>query len=468
MHELVSSHKAAGYKAAGHKATGAPKRSQKDTGSLAGKMESEMEARPFFANEAPRLFRRSSCACGGGCPACMEKSAKSSGLNISQPGDPAEIEADRIADQVLAGKPVSAANQAASESAPQAQRHADLSGERVESMPETVGRVLSRSGGRMEPSLKDDMEQRFGRDFSQVNMHFGSEAESSARDVGADAYTVGSNIVFGAGKYAPDTAGGKHLIAHELAHVVQQGIPASSSFSNSGHNAGGSGTLFRYRSKGKDTIAFDEPNETLKDPKTQPWIESIDVSFTRAVVDTGHKAAAKAAGQIEPRMPSGTLTAKYSKKSSTVPKDISLSIVGGSTMLGIGLTDRVTDATVQRLEGLGYTDYDNVSKGNLTDPVAKTGKGARYSASGAGTMNYAIFFKGIQAIHEGLLNTGSHACVHVGDHATMKTLNYHSRAGTTKVSVSYDSAVLKDLCCHRKDTGNANWNGNPCEKTKCP
>ncbi|MCY1219027.1 hypothetical protein D9M72_309850 [compost metagenome] len=100
--------------------------------------------------------------------------------------------------------------------------------------------------------------------------------------------------------------------------------------------------------------------------------------------------------------------------------------------------------------------------------MAKTGKGARYSKSGAGTMNYAIFFKGIQAIHQGQLDTGSHACVHVGNGTSMRDLNYHTRIGVTTVTVSYDSSVLADLCCHRKKTGNTRWNANPCESTKCP
>jgi hypothetical protein len=83
-------------------------------------------------------------------------------------------------------------------------------------------------------------------------------------------------------------------------------------------------------------------------------------------------------------------------------------------------------------------------------------------------MNYAIFFKGIQAIHQGALDTGSHACVHVGTAHTIRQLNYHSRIGVTKVSVSYASSVLDNLCCHRKASGNPNWSNNPCNATKCP
>jgi hypothetical protein len=66
------------------------------------------------------------------------------------------------------------------------------------------------------------MEQRFGHDFSRVRVHSGADAEQSALDVNANAYTVGHNIVFGAGRLAPGTYEGRRLIAHELTHVVQQ------------------------------------------------------------------------------------------------------------------------------------------------------------------------------------------------------------------------------------------------------
>jgi hypothetical protein len=67
------------------------------------------------------------------------------------------------------------------------------------------------------------MEPRLGFDFSQVRVHTDSIAAESARAVHALAYTVGQDIVFGAGRYAPATVEGQRLLAHELAHVVQQG-----------------------------------------------------------------------------------------------------------------------------------------------------------------------------------------------------------------------------------------------------
>jgi hypothetical protein len=382
-------------------------------------------------------------------------------LIVGPSNDPLEQEADRIADQVMTAQSHSAAGSVHRH----IQRFSGHSSAEGIFAPPSVERVLASPGRPLESSIRRDMEHRFGHDFSRIRVHSDTTAGQSAREVDADAYTVGPDIVFAESRYKPDTTAGRHLLAHELTHAIQQTASEGSSANGSD---GRHRLLSRYRSKGKDTIAFEGADETLTDPKTQPWIESIDIVFNGVAVDTGHKADALAAGQLEPRMPTGTLTAKYSSKSSTVPADIVVSIVGGSTMLGIGLTDRVKDAKVKRLEGSGYMDSENIRLGELKDPVSTKGKGARYSASGAGSMNYANFFKGVQAIHEGFLNTASHACVHVGAAPSIRTLNHHSRIGVTKVSVSYDSAVLSDLCCHRKDTGNKNWNANPCEKTKCP
>ncbi len=66
------------------------------------------------------------------------------------------------------------------------------------------------------------MESRFGHDFSQVRVHSDEKATGSARSIGALAYTVGNNIVFGSSKYQPASMEGRTLLAHELTHVVQQ------------------------------------------------------------------------------------------------------------------------------------------------------------------------------------------------------------------------------------------------------
>lgn len=79
------------------------------------------------------------------------------------------------------------------------------------------------SAGRPLPSTtRAFMEQRFGHDFSQVRVHADTEAARSARAMNALAYTVGKDIAFAENWYAPDTAAGRRLLAHELTHVVQQ------------------------------------------------------------------------------------------------------------------------------------------------------------------------------------------------------------------------------------------------------
>jgi hypothetical protein len=78
------------------------------------------------------------------------------------------------------------------------------------------------SGLPLEPLVRRDMEDRFGADFGDVRVHADADAQDSAEALGARAYTHGSDIAFGAGRYAPGTPAGRHLLAHELAHVVQQ------------------------------------------------------------------------------------------------------------------------------------------------------------------------------------------------------------------------------------------------------
>lgn len=89
-------------------------------------------------------------------------------------------------------------------------------------VPPIVHEVLRSPGTSLDAATRAFMEPRFGHDFSQVRLHTGARAAESAQAVNALAYTVGSNVVFGAGQYGPGMARGRELLAHELAHVVQQ------------------------------------------------------------------------------------------------------------------------------------------------------------------------------------------------------------------------------------------------------
>jgi hypothetical protein len=155
-----------------------------------------------FAREeaqAPLVMRKAGCGCGT-CPACAAKS-----LRISDPSDSLEREADTMADQVMRkAAPVLLARGS------------------VGSASEPPSSVVPAGGRELDAATRAFMEPRFGFDFSRVRVHDGSAGAQSAREVSARAYTVGEHLVFGAGEYAPATYEGRRLIAHELAHVVQQ------------------------------------------------------------------------------------------------------------------------------------------------------------------------------------------------------------------------------------------------------
>lgn len=90
-------------------------------------------------------------------------------------------------------------------------------------VPPIVHNVLSSPGQPLDAGTRAFMEPRFGHDFSGVRVHTDNRAAESARSVNALAYTVGRDVVFGSGQYAPGTSEGRRLMAHELTHVVQQG-----------------------------------------------------------------------------------------------------------------------------------------------------------------------------------------------------------------------------------------------------
>jgi Domain of unknown function (DUF4157) len=97
--------------------------------------------------------------------------------------------------------------------------------------PPIVYEVLGSPGQQLDATTRAFMEPRFGHDFANVRIHTDARAAESARSVGALAYTVGQNIVFGKSRYTPNTHTGRELLGHELAHTIQQrnasGVPAS-------------------------------------------------------------------------------------------------------------------------------------------------------------------------------------------------------------------------------------------------
>ncbi|HKF48726.1 MAG TPA: DUF4157 domain-containing protein [Terracidiphilus sp.] len=152
-------------------------------------------------------------------PAPLPPLALQRKLAIGSSDDPLEAEADRAAAQAMSA---SRPGQAPSAPAPALRRKsADEPG--AVAAPPVVHRVLASPGQPLEPAVRADMEPRFQADFSRVRVHTDALAATSATAVNALAYTVGTNLVFSSGQYQPGSSSGRMLLAHELAHVTQQG-----------------------------------------------------------------------------------------------------------------------------------------------------------------------------------------------------------------------------------------------------
>lgn len=129
---------------------------------------------------------------------------------INAPGDAHEQEANRAASQVLSGD------------GPERLQGGPVQETSQTAAPPAVQEALSSSGQPLDPATRGLMESRFGHDFGNVRVHADGKAAESARQIDAAAYTSGSDIVFGGGRYETSTPSGLHLLAHELTHVVQQ------------------------------------------------------------------------------------------------------------------------------------------------------------------------------------------------------------------------------------------------------
>ena len=209
---------------------------------------------------------RSRCACGGGCPRCQAPS----GLAVGAADDAVEREADSAAERVLrmpagAGPAPAAAMQPGSGfatpgtfvEAPQVRRRGDGAPASRPAggaaAPASVASALRSPGRPLDAGSRAFFEPRFGHDFSSVRVHADESAQRSAQDLSARAYTFGDDIVFAAGEFAPATTEGRRLLAHELAHVVQQSAAAPA------------GIVRRW------TIEACEPSQTLYAEEAVQW-----------------------------------------------------------------------------------------------------------------------------------------------------------------------------------------------------
>ncbi|MCP4157312.1 MAG: DUF4157 domain-containing protein [bacterium] len=223
--------------------------------------QSPLKTVPAYIKGFPLIQRKAACPCDGGCPSC--RAVIQPKLTIGQPDDKYEQEADRVADQVMrmpeprvqrAGcdGPTCMENQEESIQTKsisdgitpldyvQRQEEGNVEEEEEEPVqakpltnkapPAAVGlksRISDIKGGGQPLAQRERnyFEPRFNRDFSGVRIHTGDRAAEASKSLSAQAFTLGGNIVFGAGQYNPTTITGRKLLAHELTHVIQQETP---------------------------------------------------------------------------------------------------------------------------------------------------------------------------------------------------------------------------------------------------
>jgi len=148
-------------------------------------------------------------------------------LAVGGRDDPEEREADATADRIMRSADASCCSSWGSGGSCEdetARREPGGAGASTLSRgAETQVRSLTGKGENLSLHLRAFFEPRLGRDLSHVRVHHDAAAADSARGIGARAYTLGSDVAFASGQWQPDTDSGRHLIAHELAHLAQNG-----------------------------------------------------------------------------------------------------------------------------------------------------------------------------------------------------------------------------------------------------
>lgn len=154
-------------------------------------------------------------------------------LLVSQPGDPAEQEAERIAEQLTSDSEAPADRQDEAPmrdgtAPPTIHRAATGSGIEVGGQFEDQLRTRTGAGQPLPDDVRGGMESGLGFSFADVRVHTDAEATRWTRDLNARAFTYGADIYFNAGMYSPTSSAGRKLLAHELTHVAQQAGDARS------------------------------------------------------------------------------------------------------------------------------------------------------------------------------------------------------------------------------------------------
>jgi hypothetical protein len=184
-----------------------------------------------FASQAKTAWRAPAAQAGAAARSPAGASdhvlPRAAHLTIGPAGDSFEREADAAAAQVLRMPATGMPDAPTQAGAPPPLQAKSDGAHSAAPAPPIVHDTLNSQGRPLDAETRSFFEPRFQRDFGGVRLHTGAQAAQASRAIGARAFTAGQNIAFGAGQYAPGTQLGRSLIAHELAHTVQQGHAAA-------------------------------------------------------------------------------------------------------------------------------------------------------------------------------------------------------------------------------------------------
>ncbi len=351
-------------------------------------------------------------------------------LKVSQPGDPLEEEADRVAEYVISRERSGSSVAVTScEYAERVQRQLEEElDESLEDGPvvEEDGEEFAEEGGgestamlkrnrsglrlaslRLIPSgfgipldrgVRARMEQRFGHDFGRVRVHLDEEAADSARQLGAEAYTVGAHIYFGAKRFNPGTRQGDKLLAHELTHVLQQ--------TSGGRRLDNGFVGVQRQPKGKRTGPAPQATQ-----KKEPPVIVVDVGG-------GQKAVVKSEGKVVRTMP------------------ISSGKKGHRTDTGtFRITERDRDHTSTKY---GKCVAKDGTETTSDKGVAGCPKGSKYKGA---PMPYFLRFNGLEGFHQGHVpqHPDSHGCVRLGESNAKWLWEWTKKNSAVRVIVCKDA-----------------------------
>jgi hypothetical protein len=342
-------------------------------------------------------------------------------LTVGAVDDPAEREADQVAGQVMrmpdrditaseAGAPSIGSRDGGilrlcadceKEQGGTIQRLA-TGKDTPDAAPPSVRDVLRSPGRPLDAGARAFMEPRFGQNFGDVRVHTGPKAAESARSLQALAYTSGRNVVFGAGQYAPETDSGRHVLAHELTHVVQQ-------------NAHAADPKAVNRLADPETSSIVRRSPSPQPAATPPYLEATELNECIRIM--------------------GEENATYCRET----------VLGEPP--GPWVAPSITAPLIITLENIGSVPRSNVVEATIRqayEPIAKAaGRELKFNRLGPGdlSLEFDAGGRGKTPCGDMILGIDGGAVVFVGAHEDLRVCNEPQGDPTTSPTLDHTSAL---------------------------